>query len=268
MKIFFYDRVVPALLMLLAAQTVVAAQHPTTLDGHWFGVWKLDRSLSHLTGSSITIGRVPHGYHFDFGAVSFNVGDDGKDYPTVPTRSTSIKAVGDRKWLRVHKVNGKEVDHGSLIVTPDGNTLLIHTVATDANGKTHESDEKDFRVGNGTGLAGTWRSTAAGVNVSETIELKDAGAGQICWAFPKDQQYYIVMPDGKPASYLGAHAVPSVTVLLRNVSANEMRWTESINGKPYTKGIDTVSADGARLNETTWPVMRPQDKQEAVYRRD
>lgn len=120
----------------------------------WFGTWVLDRDRSHFTGSSVTIRRVATGYPFDFGAVSFDVGDDGRDYPTVPTRSTSLQQVGPLAWVRVHKVNGLPVDHSTLTVTADGRSMLIHTTARDADAATHTTDERMGRVGQESGLVG------------------------------------------------------------------------------------------------------------------
>lgn len=256
-----------AALLTLATVPLHSTTRTAAVSTGWFGVWTLDRSQSHFVGPSITISRVPAGYHFDFGAVSFDVGDDGRDFPTVPTRTTSIKPVGEREWLRVHKVNGKEVDHGTLTLTPDDRTMLIHTIATDGDGKTHTSDEAEIRMGAGAGLAGTWRSTTAGVNVSDPIVLTDAGGGKIRWEFPNDGQYYVIAPNGDPAGYEGSRAVPGVTVTLQTTAAHEMRWTEAINGKAYTQGLDVLSDDGRVLRETSWPVARPGDRQEAVYER-
>ena len=59
----------------------------------------------------------------------------------MPTRTTSLKPVGQREWFRVHKANGKEVDHSTIRITPDNRAMLIHTVATDPSGATHVSND-------------------------------------------------------------------------------------------------------------------------------
>lgn len=253
--------------LLLCTLLLLTSTKVHALDRSWFGTWKLNRASSHLVGPSITIVRIPYGYHFDFGAVSFDIGDDGKEYPTVPRRTTSLKSLSQRKWLRVHKVDGREVDHGTIQLTPDNRTMLIHTVATDSNGHIRISDERLVRIGKGTGLAGTWRSAVAGINVSEIIVLEDAGGGQIRWECPQDGQFYVITPNGAPVPYQGPRSVPDVTVALQSVSPNEMRWTEFIKGTPYTQGIDKLGDDGKSMTETTWPVKRPSDRQEAVYDR-
>ncbi len=234
----------------------------------WFGTWKLDRAHSHLQGPTITIVRVPGGYHFEFGATSFTIGDDGKDYPTVPTRSTSLKQTGGRSWFRVHKINGREVDHSTLTISPDDKTLLIHTTATDVAGVEHSSDDKEERIGEGDGLAGTWRSTVAGINVSEEITLSDAGQGRIRWDLPREEQFYIALPNGVAVPLQGRHSVPGVTVSVWKQSATAMHWTVFVDGRAYTNGEDVLSADRKTLSETTWPAANTQEKQRAVYRRE
>lgn len=167
----------------------------------------------------------------------------------------------------MHKINGKEVDHGTLNITPDSKALLIHTIATDGEGATHTSDEKELRVGSGTALAGTWRNTRVGVNVSDPITLEDAGGGRNRWGFPNDGQYYVIAPNGEPAKYEEPRTVPGVTVALQSASPKELHWIESISGKPHTKGIDQLSIDGKVLTETTWSESRPGDRQVAIDQR-
>ena len=252
----------------LSVAAILLAVHPLHAQDSWSGRWKLNRAESRLVGPSITIERIPTGYHFDFGAVHFDVGDDGKDYPTIPTRSTMIKPIGERTWFRAHKVNGVEVDHGTLTVTPDGKRLLIHTVGIDPDGKPHISDETDIREGNGTGLAGTWRSTTKGVNVSPDFVISIVREGRMRKDFPDEGQSYVAATDGTPASFTGPRAVPSVTIRVLAINPKEMRWTEFVGGKPYDKGIDVLSEDGKTLNEASWPVARPMDRQNAVYNKE
>lgn len=256
-----------AAILLIAVAVLLVTLPLHAAENQWFGTWKLNRSLSHLLAPPLTIARTLDGYYFDFGAVHFDIGDDGEDYPTVPTRTTSLKPVGQHEWFRVHKVNGKEVDHSTIRITPDNQVMLIHTVATDPSGSTQVSDDVLKRIGSGTGLAGTWRSTSGSSDVAETMRFSAAGAGKIRWEIPSEGQYYVVAPNGPPAVNAGPRSVPSVTLTLKTVSASEMHWTESIDGNSLTEGIESLSANGSVLTETTWPVAQPADKQQAVYER-
>lgn len=230
----------------------------------WYGTWTLDRGRSQLTGTTLRIVRIPKGYHFDFGAVHFDVGDDGKFYPTVPGRATSLRAMSDHEWLRVHRDNGKDVDRSVLRVSPDERTLTIDTETVLPAGGVRRSKEVELRIGDGAGLAGTWRSAKAGINVADTITLSALSGGAIRWGSPEDGNYFVVVPDGSPSVNQGARAVASVKLAVRTVSPTEMRWTETIDGKPFMEGIDMLANDGS-LVETTWADQFPAEIQKAVY---
>ena len=240
---------------------------PSNLSPQWFGTWQLDRSRSHLVGASITIGRIPHGYHFDFGAVSFNVSDDGRDTTTLGDRTTSIKPLTPNSWYRVHKVAGNEVDHSTLTLAGDSRTLHIHTIATALDGIPQASDESMTRIGPGAGLAGTWRSTNPGVNVTALITIEAAGSGRLTWIFPDQGQRYTVATDAVPVTEIGPGVPATATIAFRRVSDHELQWTERLRGQPFTEGIDRLAADGLTLEETTWPSHTPADRQVAVYTR-
>lgn len=252
-------------LAILALPLAVAATPVDRLDCAWFGTWLLDREHSHFTAPLLTIGRTLHGYHFDFGATNFDIGDDGRDYPTVPTRTTSIQPTGPGRWIRIHKVNGNVVDQSQLRVTAAQRELIIETTATDPDGHLKTFTERQQRVGRGQGLAGTWRSKTLGPNVTTEIALSRQAGGKVVRSYPLEGQSYSVLPGGPPAPYEGVRAVPGITVTLVVLSPTRLRWTESIGAKPYTVATDVLSPDGRRLTETSWPVARPSERQVAVY---
>ena len=232
----------------------------------WSGTWVLDRGCSTLTGQSIEIERVRTGYHFDFGAVRFDIGDDGRFYPTVPGRSTSIRPVGPSTWLRIHRANGRDFERSILRVTPDQRSLVIDSDTVDPEGGVHRSQDVENRVGTGQGLAGTWRSRTAGINVPARIVLKVLDGGRIRIGAPEDRNYFIVTPDGPAAVNQGPRATSDARLTLRRVSARELRWTVTLAGRPFQDGIDTLSEAGD-LIETSWMDKLPGEKQRAVYRR-
>jgi hypothetical protein len=233
----------------------------------WVGTWKLDRTASHFVGFVVTIHRLPHSYRFDLGGTTIEVGDDGKDYVTVPTRSTSFKQIKANQWLRVHKINGKEIDSSVFTLSSDGRSFVIHTVATDDNGEKHESEETFRREGTGTGIDGSWRSDSAGVNIPERLEISASEGGGLRFNYPTDGLSFTTRLNGSPVSYSGAHAVPSVRVAVSSASPTELRRTDFLNGRPYQEGIDILSPDGQKLTEVSWYVSDPADRDEAVYRR-
>lgn len=253
-----------AIAFLLQIGSTIASHAVTS---PWSGTWKLDRSRSTLTGQSIRIQRIPTGYHFDFGAVSFDIGDDGAFYPTIAGRSTSIRSTGPMSWVRIHRANGKDFEHSTLRITPDQRTLIINSETAGPDGSVKWSQDVEQRVGKGNGLAGTWRSKTPGINVPATIFLKVMDAGQIRIGSPDEGNYFVLTPDGPAAANQGPRATPDATLKLRRISPNEMQWTALLAGKPFQEGIDVLTKDGDLL-ETTWTEKFPDEKQRAVYRRE
>jgi hypothetical protein len=65
-------------LALLCASTSLVAQNPSP----WNGTWKLDRSRSHLTGTTYTQTKGAHGMWVSTaGPLTFTYATDGKPYP-------------------------------------------------------------------------------------------------------------------------------------------------------------------------------------------
>lgn len=255
------------LILAASALLLVAAAPDPPVPDVWSGTWKLDRSRSTLVGTSFRIARIPSGYHFDFGAAKFDIHDDGAFYPTVPGRLTSLKAISDHEWVRIHRVNGADVDRSTLTVTPDGRTLVIETDAVTPNDGVRHMTEADRRVGAGQGLAGTWRSTAKGINVAETLRLRQLPDGMMQWGAPSDGNVFVVAPNGPPAVNQGPRSVSNVTMSLRRMSPVAMRWTVMIAARPYMEGTDTLQPDG-RLVETSWTDQFPDERQRAVYAKE
>jgi hypothetical protein len=230
------------------------------------GSWHLDRARSHLTGTTLRIARTPTGYHFDVGAATFDLPDNGRFATTVPGRSTSLKALNDHEFLRIHRDHGHDVDHSLLQISADQQTLTIETDATTPSGAIRHSQDIERRVGPGHGLAGTWRSTQSGLHVADTLTITALPGGRLQWGAPEDGNYFILTPNGPAATNQGPRAVASVQLTLRTTSATGLRWTETLAGKPYMEGMDTLAPDGS-LTETTWPDQFPAEKQQAVYHR-
>ncbi len=251
---------------LLAVAMVCALPAVPARCASWYGTWRLDRSRSRLLSETLRIGRTAQGYHFDFGAVSFDIGEDGRFYPTVPGRSTSLRRTGPRSWVRMHRIHGRNVDRSLLRLSPDQRTLRIDTVATSETGTVTRSREIERRVGPGHGLAGTWRSGEPGGDVPRTLVLRAQAGGRMLISAPEQGNAFVVLPNGPPAANQGPRAVAGVQLRVRMVSATEMRWTETIAHHAYLEGTDRLAPDGT-LTETTWPDQFPAEKEQAVYTR-
>jgi len=249
----------PAAACLLTASSLLAEANP------WIGTWKLNRDKSTFTGTSYTMTKTPKGYLFDVGQLKFEVGDDGKDYPTVAPETYSIKQTGKSEWLGVTKTSGKETGRDTMTLSADGKTLTDKTTGTHADGSTFSSAETDIRVGSGTGLAGTWKSTQVSSTSPNIVVLSDAGGGKYKYFNPASEGGYTLSLDGKAVSFVGPRASPSETISFKAVSEVEWTYTGYLNGKPWVKGVNTVSADKRSMTETEWMVDKPTEKTIAFY---
>jgi hypothetical protein len=257
------SRVASAFLLLLVASHASAQRGSIAA---WAGTWQLDRSASHFVGFVVGIHHVAGSYRFDLEGTSIKVGDDGKDYVTAPTRTTSFTQLSRNEWVRTHKLNGKKLDESVFRLSPNAQSFTIHTVATDEQGIKHNSDETFVRQGGGAGLDGTWRSTSEGINVPKRLEIALAGRG-LRFTYPAEQLAFNTPLDGTPVQYSGAHAVPSVRVALKRISSSELHRTDFLNGKPYQEETDMLAQDGKQLTAISWHVATPADRDIAVYRR-
>ncbi len=245
--------------ILLCATPVFAAGNP------WLGTWKLNRAKSTFTGETYTVVKNGNLYHFDYGAVKFDVGEDGKDYPVIATRTASLKSTGKNEWLQVSKANGVEVSRAELKLSDDGKTLTSKGTGTRADGSTFKSESVDERVSGGPGLAGTFKSVKESTTASSVMTWSDAGAGKIKVDYPSSKGTTLVTFDGKPVKEEGPRAIPDETTTYKQVSSTEIKYTVFEKGKSYVEGVETVSADGKVLKDVSWLVTKPAEKTTAIY---
>lgn len=236
-------------------------------DAMLAGRWKLDRAASHFIGIKVNIQHQPHRYRFNLGGTTITVGDDGRDYPTAPTRTTSFEQTGKHNWLRVHKLNGRTLDSSVFTMAIDEQSFLIRTLAVDDAGVKHVSEETFLREGTGHGIEGTWRSTKGGVNTAESIDIDWEHDHRLRFDFPGQQMFFVTPLDGSSVSYGGAHAVPSVQISVSKSAPLTLNWNDLLNGKPYMQGQYIFSRSGHRLTVSSWHVTSPHDKDLAVYNR-
>ncbi len=244
---------------LMLAQPVLAAENP------WFGTWKLNRGKSNLTGSTYTIVKTGNVYHFDFGALKFDVADDGKDYPVVPTRTVSLKSTGKNEWLQVGKVNGVETSRTILKLSSDGKTESDVTTGTRADGSTYKSESTSERISGGPDLAGTWKDTKESSSASSIMVYSDGGPGKLKIEYPASKATILAPLDGKSVQETGPRAVPDSTYSYRQTSPTELKYIGYLKGKPYYEGIETVSPDGKTLKDVSWLVTKPNEKTTEIY---
>ncbi len=247
---------------LTLAQPVLAATNP------WLGTWKLNRDKSTFTGSTYTVAKTGNVYHFDYGAMKFDIADDGKDYPILPTRTSSLKPTGKNEWLGVDKMNGTEISRYTMKLSSDGKTLTQVTTGTRADGSTYKIEETDTRVGAGPDIAGTWKDTKESSSAPSSMTYSDAGPNTLKIEWPASKLSVTLPLDGKPSAENGPRAIPNFTIGYKKVSVTELKYVAYLSGKPYFEGVQTVSADGKVMKDVRWLAAKPAEKTTAVFEKE
>ena len=244
---------------LTLAQPIFGAENP------WFGTWKMNRDKSTLTGTTFTVVKTGNVYHFDYGAVKFQVADDGKDYPVMPTRTTSLRKTGDDEWLVVGKTNGVETSRTVLKLKDGGKAISETTTGTRADGSTYKSEETNVRTGPGPDISGTWKDTKESSSADSVMVYSDGGAGKLKVDYPSSKGSATLPLDGTAVSETGPRAIPGMTYSYKKVSPTELKYTVLFNGKPYVQATQTVSADGKVLKDVGYLVSKPKELTTEVF---
>jgi hypothetical protein len=247
---------------LLLAQPVFAADNP------WFGTWKLNRSKSTFTGSTTKVTKTGNAYHFDLGALKYDVIEDGVDHPIVPDHTSNLKSTGKNEWLEVDKVKGVETSRSKMTLSSDGNTLTMVRTGTRADGSTYKAETKVVRVGAGSGLAGTWKDVSEDSSAKETMVYSDGGNGKLKMQYVEAKSETVVALDGTPATENSPRATPGETFSYKKASPTELKYTVLMQGKPFVEGMQTVSADGKVLKDVSWLVSQPTEKTTEIFEKE
>lgn len=254
--------------ILLLAAAITLVQPVLAADNPWLGTWKLNRDKSTFTGTTYTIVKKGDVYHFDYGAVKFDVTDDGKDCPVVPTRTTSLKSTDKNEWLVVDKVNGVETERTTLKLSDDGKIESDTTTGTRADGSTYKSESTSERISGGPDLAGTWKDTKESNSSTDTMVYSEAGPNMLKIDEPASKSSTVYTLDGKPVAQTGPRAIPDWTTSYKRLSPTELQYKVFVKDKIYFEGTQTVSADGKVIKDVGWLASKTNEKTIAIYEKE
>jgi hypothetical protein len=264
-KPFQHPYLVTRMNTVVALAMVLAASTPyTRADSPWNGTWKLDRAKSHLTGQTITLSRTDNGrWRYNDGTISYEFALDGKPVSTFGDGTMAATADGDHALNLVFKSKGSE-SSAHLVLSPDGKTVTDHTTGTRPDGSRTEETGAMERVGQGSGFAGTWKSTKTESSSGESFVLAISG-DRIKWDWPTYKRMVEGKMDGSGIPLTGAAATPGMTFEVRKVTATKLTFSVKSAGKTLDEGILELSADGRTLTDTEWTPAKPTEKTIAIY---
>jgi hypothetical protein len=246
---------------ILAAASTPALAHASAFDG----TWKLDVAKSKFTGDTVTYAKTATGYSYSNGAtVSYAFAADGKDYPTIPSRTVAWTKNADGSWEIVTKANGKVVTKTHRSLSADGKTKMVAYTEYRPDGTTaHESDVYT-RVTGTSGLAGKWRDTKANV-ASDSITIKTSSGGHFEIDTPSLKETITGATDGVAVAVKAPNAPPGAMAAYKAAGPGKWTYNISLGGKVYVSGTMSVSADGKTLTDTSWVPGKQSEAAVAVY---
>lgn len=248
---------------LCAAALMVAAIPCFAAASKWDGTWKLNQAKSKMTGSTITISQNGNMYTFDSGSFKFSFACDGKEYHILPDRTVSCTSSGN-SYAMSWKINGKVQSRTKNTISSDGKTMTSVDTGTRPDGTSYTDHETDTRVGSGSGLVGTWRSTVVKNSATSVIVLKVNG-DVLHFESPGYKEWSDAKLDGTPAPVKGTNVPAGLTTWNKSEGPNKVESAVLLNGKELGRDVMTLSADGKTLTDVSWTPGKESEKQTYVY---
>lgn len=143
------------LCLVLGSLTCSAKGPLSSFDGQWKINWRMsDLELAVSTYAPV---KGSDEIRFTQGDISERFKQDGKDYPTDTGRTVSQKQVDATHWKYTYKKDGKIVTIGTLTLSADGK-MLSEVEILPRDGRQYTTRTINFRISEGSGLFGTWRT--------------------------------------------------------------------------------------------------------------
>jgi len=245
----------------LFALTFVTA--PLIAQSPWNGTWKLNQAKSHMTGDTYTLTKSADKYHYDGGSVQYDYACDGKDYPTFGGETVSCEE-SPTTLDSTYKQNGKLVQTTSRQLDAAGKTYTSTSTYMRPDGGKTVTKTTFTRVGQGTGMAGTWKRAATSSDHVGTFTMQVNG-NSVHYASPEEHATWDGTLDGTPAPVKGPDIPNGLMVSEKLEAPNKMVSEAAIGGKVIGRAEDTLSADGKSFTEINWDPAKPNEKQTFIY---
>lgn len=212
------------------------------------GKWKVNLAKSDFGQTTMLFESLPGGeWQSTAFGITYKFKMDGKEYPDNMGGTISWKALDANTWELTAKANGKVTATDTLKLNPGGKTLTDSSRQMKSDGGAIESSTVYDRVSGGPSLAGKWK-TAKVSGGSGTIEFAPAGGGGLVFKDLDMGMSCDAKLDGKDYPCAGPMLPPGFTVAMTN-AARSLDITVKKDGKPFFKGVYTVSADGKSMTE-------------------
>jgi hypothetical protein len=239
---------------------------PSLFPGAFDGAWKLDTAKSHYAGETFSYTKTAKGFRYsNGGTISYEFAADGKDYPTIESRSTAWSKAADGGFDTVVRANDQVISKGHRTISPDGATLTGDFTYYRPDGSTETERDVAKRLSGGPGLAGRWQAVKVKLQADSTVTISTSADGRFEYRCQQCQEVIAGRLDGSPSSVTGPTIPPGAEASYKAVGPRKWAWTLSLKDKVYVKGTLSVSADGATLTDTSWVPGKEAEASVAVY---
>jgi hypothetical protein len=230
---------------LLAASAVPCVAQDSPQPSPWDGAWQADPDSLHFDGPTFSIATDAEGYTVTMGGKpSPKVVCDGKPH-TLENGNTTTCNKGAKGYDLETTKDGKVVSKQSTTVSKDGKVFTRKMEYYPPGSSPVTMTFPSQRVGEGKGIAGTWRVTAV-VESSDTGMLTIRIAGDSIVFKETDQAKPVICKlDGTPTPTTGKQ-----TMSVKMEGPHTLKVTYANNGKVRRENTFALSLDGNTISET------------------
>ncbi len=236
---------------------------PALAQSPWNGTWKLNQAKSHMTGDTHTLTKSGNKYHYDGGSVAYDFACDGKDYPTIGGETVTCKETATT-LDSTYKQNGKLEQTIKRQMDPGGKSYTGTTTYIIPAGGTSVTKTTFTRVGQGTGMAGTWKSVSTSSSHVGSFTMAVNG-NAMRFESPEDHATWDGKLDGTPAAVHGPNMPNGMMVSEKMEGPQKMISEVTMGGKRLWHTEDTLSPNGKSFTEIGWDPAKPNEKQTTIY---
>ena len=230
----------------LAAALIASAT--AWADSPFDGTWTLNTAKSHLAGDTMTLKDEGGGtLSYEDSDQTYTFKPDGTPFTTPFGVERTFKQAGDGKYEFSNKRNGSVISTGTWTVSADAKKIVIDSKGTKPNGDQFENKVTFMRTGTGTGLAGTWTSTAVKLSSPNTLTLQTEGKDDVTLTISAIKASCKAKWDGKEYPVAGPTVPDGLTLALRKTGPDSFKVVERVKTKVLAIARYKVAADDKTL---------------------
>ena len=220
-----------------------------------------------MTGDTFTVTSLGGGkLHYTNGStVAFDFACDGKEYKILADRTGVCIKNSETSFDVTNKVKGVEVAKNHREISADGKTLSMAITGSRPDGTKYTENDVYERVSGGPGLAGKWKNVKTATSAADILVLKVTPPDSLHWEVPAYKQTASGKLDGKPIVVTGPTTPEGLTMAFTKVSDAKLTYTVKLKDKVMNEGVQTLSADGKTLTDTSWVPGKETEKEVDIY---